>query len=1163
MPIYLDVGAKADERSFKSAADKAEKYFDDASGRIGKSFSDNLSKGLKSSDDAIRKSAESAAKAYDKAADAAGKVVVEERKLDDLRAKGAGGTAIVAQVERLDKARRAEVSSTRAAVTALNDLDNAQRTAAVSGSALSNLLAGISQGAAGTRFGALAGQAESLATKLGGISPMAAGATLGVAAMVTGVVAATKALYDLGAQWDDVADGITGRTGKMGADLDSVMGAVERVSLNRAVATKDIGQIAAGVSQSLHLTGAPLQQMTQQLADLQQVTGQVVDTRELGKVFRLYDVEGIQAQTDAVGQLRAMSQATDIPINQLLTTLGSAGKYTKQLGLNLQETAGLFSVFEEAGLGTEKVGASLAIALKKLAKDSDDPVGALDQLIDRIRQLHDAQQEGAAQSLAASYFGRDYGAFLKVIESGELDIEKLHDAVRALGNDNSLGDQKKKTEDWRESLEKSKHTLSYILKPAADFTFTAINTGLEYSTFLAKKLAQAFSDIPDSLPQVGPITPDSPLGQLILPVPPPPVPGSVGGTALPGSTGSVGPIDRRPNGPWGTYWPDDKKKKDSAKLPDAPVLPYDTSVPGWAIGLPASQLNSYMNAHNELLGSQARLNQIKDLPGAKPDDIQRATNDVIKATQGLKAAEQALADARHSAYDKEKTQLQSHAAAMDEFGAKLDADFGISKGWPGIFENIFKFVANLATAPLQGLLGAVAKANPNEGSGLVGMLAANGSFGPQYTPAAIAAANSQGLTGGADQASTALNGLASAAYSATGALGGGGSTAAYPASAGRVPYGLPHGSNSGGYGGGGVQFPDWVNQLADQFGIKPSTYPGHQESSRGEAGFAPNPQGLNRAIDWSGPVANMERFADYLATIPQDLEQVIWQNPQTGHRVGIAGGQDVSGTGYYAGDYGGHGNHVHTRQSMSIPLPGAAGGGWWPDLAGASTGGGTGTGAGPFGYLPQAAPFGAGQYGTGMPTPGGAPAGGGWPWLGTPPISSGQGTGPAPGPGMGTGMQPPAAGGPGFQFGGGAIGMAEGAAAMAADLFAPGSGAAVQMASQLINRAIQFGGQAAGIGVSGLMDFFSVGDNPKGAIGNSWLGKLAGGIAGARPALPNMAGQKPPADQLSGPKQPGPVGNSAVNNHVTINNHAATEEGNGRDAVRQLEAMAARPGLHG
>src|SRR5690606_25502701 len=55
--------------------------------------------------------------------------------------------------------------------------------------------------------------------------------------------------------------------------------------------------------------------------------------------------------------------------------------------------------------------------------------------------------------------------------------------------------------------------------------------------------------------------------------------------------------------------------------------------------------------------------------------------------------------------------------------------------------------------------------------------------------------------------------------------------------------------------------------------------------------------------------------------VKASLEQVIWQNPLTGQRVGVAGGNDVSSTNYYAADYAGHRDHVHTRQSNPIPLP--------------------------------------------------------------------------------------------------------------------------------------------------------------------------------------------------------------------------------------------------
>lgn len=133
-----------------------------------------------------------------------------------------------------------------------------------------------------------------------------------------------------------------------------------------------------------------------------------------------------------------------------------------------------------------------------------------------------------------------------------------------------------------------------------------------------------------------------------------------------------------------------------------------------------------------------------------------------------------------------------------------------------------------------------------------------------------------------------------------------------------MTYGLPTGTNIN-YGAAG--FPEWVYELGNAFGVKASTYPGHQEGERAEKGFAPNPQRLNRGIDFAGPIDRMQALADYLLTIRGSLEQVIWENSQTGRRVGVAGGDDVSSTGYYASDMAGHRDHVHVRTSQPIPLP--------------------------------------------------------------------------------------------------------------------------------------------------------------------------------------------------------------------------------------------------
>lgn len=135
-----------------------------------------------------------------------------------------------------------------------------------------------------------------------------------------------------------------------------------------------------------------------------------------------------------------------------------------------------------------------------------------------------------------------------------------------------------------------------------------------------------------------------------------------------------------------------------------------------------------------------------------------------------------------------------------------------------------------------------------------------------------------------------------------------------------APYaGLAVGSNIN-YGQAG--FPDWVYQAGSKFGMSASTYAGHQEGS-----------GANKGIDWAPSNVSwntpqgaqmMTDYAKYLVSLGT-MEQIIYQNPFTGETVGVANGRPVGpGTDqpdYYAADWGGHQDHIHTRTSLSVPLP--------------------------------------------------------------------------------------------------------------------------------------------------------------------------------------------------------------------------------------------------
>lgn len=366
------------------------------------------------------------------------------------------------------------------------------------------------------------------------------------------------------------------------------------------------------------------------------------------------------------------------------------------------------------------------------------------------------------------------------------------------------------------------------------------------------------------------------------------------------------------------------------RLP-APQVPYGAGYgappgPGESAEQYSKQQEILEKRHN-IDETTARLNQLEQTENANADDIQKAKNDQLKAI---------------SEYNKaDLEQTKKHASDMEQVGAKIDKDFGISKGLSGIAENLTKFLANLVAAPVFGALQGAKSAlgGPTYGAGgLLGMGALGGAFGEQYTPEALAAEGARPgdrrtHTGGRYGYQSDSPGRGSGG--AAGGPGASGGLSANATSSGWWGGGADSGGGAGGftqtgpYGGPDAsgQFPQWVKDIGARFHLTPSTYGGHQTGNRNEPGFAPNPGGANRGIDWNGSPQDEEGFADFARQHPGLFEQFIHNDPGSGTKTGIAGGRLVGpGTdapGYYGSDWGGHGDHDHTRfgQGFMFPTP--------------------------------------------------------------------------------------------------------------------------------------------------------------------------------------------------------------------------------------------------
>ncbi|AEK09416.1 tape measure protein [Mycobacterium phage LittleE] len=235
------------------------------------------------------------------------------------------------------------------------------------------------------------------------------------------------------------------------------------------------------------------------------------------------------------------------------------------------------------------------------------------------------------------------------------------------------------------------------------------------------------------------------------------------------------------------------------------------------------------------------------------------------------------------------------------------------------------------------------------------------------------------------------------------------------------------------------------------------------------------------------------------------IEQAL---PATSRGGPLATGADWNSLMGQAGQLlGGAGGPLSTGIPTGLPggrAPGVAGGAAGGGLPGLFGGLGAAGGGAAGGALGQLAPQ-RQQPGAGMPGAAGAAAGavGG---LEAGQTAAGQGNNDYK-PGE-EGWQPQGGGLGVGGLAGAAIQGAMGAGSAMAGPAAPAASAAAQMALQLIQRTIKYGGEVAAIGVEGLMETFTLGDSALGDMSKSWFGRLLGGLSQAKPALGGTAGKQ-------------------------------------------------------
>jgi hypothetical protein len=655
-----------------------------------------------------------------------------------------------------------------------------------------------------------------------------------------------------------------------------------------------------------------------------------------------------------------------------------------------------------------------------------------------------------------------------------------------------------------------------------------------------------------------------------------PVAGSTGGSLFFGG--------RKPT--WGDNpsLPKPKKESQGDRL-DAIIAGLDPST--WKVdpfaGMPAigpqlgpvnpqdvleQQRNVLIQAH-DLEGSRKKRLALERDNTATAQDIDAAKWKEVEDGWKLQEAQQKLAEtARGTAKDTK--------AGMDQLTAALDPDLGLSRGLAGLADNLVRFVGSLALAGPMAKANAISNASPSQGGyGLLGTLGAQGAFGPRFTGIDP---NTGGYSG-----ATAPSAYSSGSPGSFGQMAlGGNASSATPTGGFNVPPGQ-----------GAERWRSTVAGVVDKYGPAMGITPANRQPwidaivsqidiESGGNPTADNPNDTNGRGGTQHVAGLLQYLPSSYAASGGALTGLPYLDPIGQIAGALYAPRNPDGTPASLGQGGGWGPTSYTPNPalinpLGVPGPTTSGGVAAP--AGPPTQRiGTNWGFGTQGYIGPTPAKGPGPTPTTVPgagstdsvlsllTPGERVIPNNSPLM--PLLNYLGGTAPPPGFADGGVVPKPQYGGlpPPSNPGGGGLGItpggtldsAIGAASAAADIFAPGAGQAVQTGVKLASRAIQYAGQVAGIGVSGLMETFL----PTGGselANNSWLTRIAGGLAGASPQLPNVAGQLTPQDVAANPlnTQHGLAAGAAPGPTVSVqyNNYGAPEDRTGYDLAKNLEAM--------
>ena len=295
-------------------------------------------------------------------------------------------------------------------------------------------------------------------------------------AVATAAVAAGKALYDLGSEFDGAYDAIRIGTGATGEALEGLKDSMKAVYGSVPAEMSDAAQAIADYNTRLGVTGETLETLSKQAIQVSDMLGDDLTTviETSSKAFQQWGVAE-ENMADTMDYIFKVSQSTGVGFSDLMGNMQSYGAQLQEMGYSFEESAAMLGQLEKAGVNASEVMSAMKKSVTAMAKEGISASDGMQRYYDAIKNAGTATE---AISIASEVFGSKAGSTMALaIRDGTLAVSDLTNEL--LKSTETISGAASDTYSFSEKWQMFTNRMKVALEPMAMSLFDSLSDAMD------------------------------------------------------------------------------------------------------------------------------------------------------------------------------------------------------------------------------------------------------------------------------------------------------------------------------------------------------------------------------------------------------------------------------------------------------------------------------------------------------------------------------------------------------------------------------------------------------------------------------------------------------------------------------------------------------------